>query len=136
MTKSKFKAGKEFNTKWIIDWEYWVFFFVVFNLFFQSTNWFRISYFNCKTIPFIYAIREKKWKDWKFLKVFCSWQRGFTNRRVWILRNNLFEGKSKYERRSRKGLLFCCTFYFFLFIWALKLNSERKTTPKCFWWGI
>ena len=27
MTKLKSKTGKEFNTKWIIDWEYWVFFF-------------------------------------------------------------------------------------------------------------
>ena len=27
MTKLKSKAGKEFNTEWIIDWEYWVFFF-------------------------------------------------------------------------------------------------------------
>ena len=47
--------GKEFNTEWIIDWENWIFFFFAFNQFFQSTNWFRISYLNCRIIPFIYS---------------------------------------------------------------------------------
>ena len=31
MTKLNSKAGEEFNTEWIIDWENWVFFFFAFN---------------------------------------------------------------------------------------------------------
>ena len=59
MTKFKIKAGKEFNTESIIVWGYGVFFFFAFDQFFQRTNWFRISYFNCTIILLIYAIQEK-----------------------------------------------------------------------------
>ena len=128
MTKSKFKAGKEFNTKWIIDWENWVFFFVVFNLFFQSTNWFRISYFNCKITPFIYAIREKSWKDWKILKGFCFWQRGFINRRVWILRNNLFERGNPNMNEDRGKAYYSVALFTFFYLyehWSWVLNVKQ-----------
>ena len=45
------------------------------NQFFQKTNWFWIFYFECKIIPFNYAIWEKK-----CFKGFCSWGRGFNDR--------------------------------------------------------
>ena len=75
MTKLKSKAGKEFNTEWIIDWEYWVFFFLRLIKFLKALTDLEFLYCNCKIIPFIYAIQEKS-----IFKGFCSWRRRFNNK--------------------------------------------------------
>ena len=94
MTKLKSKVGKDFNTEWIIDWANWLsFIFFALSQFFQSTNWFWISYFNRKVVQFIYAIREKV-----FLKDFVLHEGGLiTEAGTDFKESFIWEEKSKYE---------------------------------------